>query len=104
MLHGCFLYLTKNYLDKVGLLDENLFMYGEEDLMAWNCELHGLKRLYLPSAKILHKDGLSTKEVHKEGNEEFVRIMSIKSKQYLCKKITMWKLMKIILCNWVNND
>ncbi len=97
MLHGCFLYLTRSYLDKAGLLDESLFMYGEEDLMAWNCELYGLKRVYLPNIKVLHKDGQSTKEVHKKNKEEFVRGMNIKSKQYLAKKINKWKLFKIVL-------
>jgi GT2 family glycosyltransferase len=100
MLHGCFLCLTKHYLDKAGLLDENLFMYGEEDLMAWNCELHGLKRLYLPSIKILHKDGRATKEVYKKDKEEFVRAMTIKSKHYLAKKINKWMLLKTVLGNW----
>jgi GT2 family glycosyltransferase len=99
MLHGCFLYLTNSYLDKVGLLDENLFMYGEEDLMAWNCEMHRLKKLYLPSVKVLHKDGLSTKLVHKKDKEEFVRTMTIKSKQYLCQKIGKWKLISILVKN-----
>lgn len=97
MLHGCFFYLTKGYIEKIGLLDENLFMYGEEDLMSWNCESHGLKRLYLPNLKVLHKDGQSTKGVHKEGKEEFVRSMSIRSNQYLRKKISKWALIKLWL-------
>lgn len=100
MLHGCFLCLTNNYLSKVGLLDENLFMYGEEDLMAWNCELHGLRRIYLPSVKVLHKDGQSTKEVHKNDKEEFVRAMTIKSKRYLAKKINKWVSLKTVLGGW----
>lgn len=97
MLHGCFLYLTKNYINKVGLLDENLFMYGEEDLMTWNCELHGLKRLYLPNVRVLHKDGQSMKSVHKESKEEYVHMMAKKSKQYLAKQINKWSLIKLVL-------
>ncbi len=97
MLHGCFLYLTKNYIDKIGLLDESLFMYGEEDLMSWNCETSGLKRLYLPSIKVLHKDGMSTKGVYKEGKEEFVRAMTLKSKKYLATKIGRWDLFVVIM-------
>ncbi len=97
MLHGCFLFLTKSYLGKVGLLDENLFMYGEEDLMSWNCERHGLKRLYLPTIKILHKDGQSTKDIYKEGKDEFVRTMTIKSRKYLANNIGMWGLLKVVL-------
>lgn len=97
MLHGCFLYLTSKFLDKAGLLDESLFMYGEEDLMSWNCERHGLKRLYLPTIKILHKDGKSTKDFYKESRDEFVRTMTIKSKKYLARNIGMWCLLKVVL-------
>jgi GT2 family glycosyltransferase len=96
MLHGCFFYLTKGYVEKIGLLDENLFMYGEEDLLSWNCERYGLERIYLPNLRVLHKDGLSTKEVYKEGKEEFVRQMTIKSNQYLKKIIRKWPLIKIL--------
>lgn len=97
MLHGSFLCLTKSYLNKVGLLDENVFMYGEEDLMSWNCERHGLKRLYLPAIKILHKDGQSTKDIYKEGKDKFVRTMTIKSKNYLARNIGKWFLLKLVL-------
>lgn len=97
MLHGCFLYLTKSYLNKNGLLDEHLFMYGEEDLMSWNCERHGLKRLYLPSVKILHKDARSTKDIHKEDRDLFVRATTKKSKRYLRQQIGWWALMGVVL-------
>lgn len=97
MLHGSFLYLTKTYLDRVGLLDENLFMYGEEDLMAWNCACHGLKELYLPGIKVLHKDAQATKWAHKEGKNDFVRAMTRKSIPYLTKQINAWSLMKLVL-------
>lgn len=97
MLHGCFLLLTEAYLSKAGLLDEHLFMYGEEDLMAWNCEFYGLKRLYLPNVKVMHKDGQSTKIAHKKNKEEFVRMMTIQAKNYLVKKIDKWALLKVLL-------
>lgn len=99
MLHGSFLYLTKNYINQIGLLDEHLFMYGEEDLMAWNCEKHGLKRMYLPSLKVLHKDGRSTKDAHRGKKEEFVRAMTIRSKRYLSGQINKWALMRIVMAN-----
>ncbi len=103
MLHGCFLYLTKQYLDKVGLLDESFFMYGEEDIMAWNCELNGLKRLYLPNIKILHKDGRSTEDAHKSNKEKFIRTMTIKSKRNLIKNINKWKMSKLIIRDFLND-
>ena len=97
MLHGCFLYLTNNFLDKVGFLDENLFMYGEEDLMSWNCEIHGLKRIILPRLKVLHKDGQSTKTTYKEKQNSFVKIMAKKSNNYLKTKINKLGLLRLIV-------
>jgi hypothetical protein len=64
--------------------------------LSWNCERYGLERIYLPNLRVLHKDGLSTKEVYKEGKEEFVRQMTIKSNQYLKKIIRKWPLIKIL--------
>lgn len=101
MLHGSFLYLTRNYINQIGLLDENLFMYGEEDLMSWNCEKHGLKRMYLPSLKVLHKDGRSTKDAHQERKEEFVRKMTLGSKRYLAQQIPQWALLRVVLAGWL---
>ena len=97
MLHGCFMYLTKTYIEKVGLLDENLFMYGEEDLMAWNCTQHQLLEWYLPSVKVLHKDAQATKLVHQKGKDDFVRAMTMKAIPYLTKRIKAWHLIKHML-------
>lgn len=97
MLHGCFMYLTKTYIEKVGLFDENLFMYGEEDLLAWNCTRHQLKEWYLPSVKVLHKDARATKLVHQDGKDAFVRAMTRKAIPYLTKQIKAWPLIKLML-------
>ncbi len=60
MVHGCFLYLSAHYLRRFPLLDEDLFMYGEEDLIAFNCLREGLPMRYDPNAKVHHRDAQST--------------------------------------------
>jgi GT2 family glycosyltransferase len=60
MVHGCFLYLTAHYLKHFPLLDEDIFMYGEEDLIAYNCLRAGLRTVYQPLMRVQHRDARST--------------------------------------------
>lgn len=60
MVHGCFLFLSEHYLRVFGELDEDLFMYGEEDLIAFNCVRRGLRVVYDPRMVIYHGDAKST--------------------------------------------
>ena len=97
MLHGCFLVLTGNYISTIGLLDEGLFMYGEEDLISWACHQRGLIRLYLPEVSVLHKDAKATKTVHGSNREKFVSEKISLSKMYLSQRIRLWPLMITLL-------
>lgn len=62
MVHGCFLYLSEHYLRMFHELDEDLFMYGEEDLIAFNCARQGLRVIYDPLIRVYHGDAKSTQE------------------------------------------
>lgn len=97
MLHGCFLYLTESYVSNIGYLDDNIFMYGEEDLMSWQCEKAGLSRLFVPGISVLHKERKSTKTVHNNEIDVFVENNTLKSRKYLISRITFFPLFKTIL-------
>ena len=60
MVHGCFLYLSEHYLSQFPLLDEDIFMYGEEDLIAYNCLRKRLRVAYDPQMRVHHRDAKST--------------------------------------------
>lgn len=60
MVHGCFLYLSEHYLREFPLLDEEIFMYGEEDLLAYNCLRRRLRMAYDPQMRVHHRDAKST--------------------------------------------
>jgi len=89
MLHGSFFYLTKSFIDKIGKLDDNIFMYGEEDLLSWQCEQNGLARLFIPNISVLHKERKSTESVHKNDKTSFIELNTIKSREYLIGKIRL---------------
>jgi len=97
MVHGCFLYLTKSFFEKCGYLDESLFMYGEEDLLAYTCFKNELKILYHPGIIILHKDGRSTP---KNNNNSFTVINSKQSMKYLRRNLKIFSLMKQMIQSW----
>lgn len=62
ILPGAFMFLRKSALDKVGLLDEQFFMYGEDIDLSYRIIEAGYKNYYYPECKIIHYKGESTKK------------------------------------------
>lgn len=62
VLAGAFMMMRKEALDKVGLLDEAFFMYGEDIDLSYRIVLGGYKNYYFPSTSIIHYKGESTKK------------------------------------------
>lgn len=48
------------------------FMYLEEDILYYECGQLGLKMLYSPEPKVLHKEKVATKAVTKSGYQRYV--------------------------------
>lgn len=62
ILSGAFMWMRKEALDKVGLLDEAFFMYGEDIDLSWRIIQGGYKNYYFPHTRIIHYKGESTKK------------------------------------------
>ena len=62
VLSGAFMLMRKSALDKVGLLDEDFFMYGEDIDLSYRIILGGYKNYYYHNARIIHYKGESTKK------------------------------------------
>lgn len=62
ILSGAFMLMRKSVLDKVGLLDETFFMYGEDIDLSYRIQLGGYKNYYFPETRIIHYKGESTKK------------------------------------------
>ena len=60
VLAGAFMFLRRKALDKVGLLDESFFMYGEDIDLSYRIVQGGYVNYYIPE-RILHYKGESTK-------------------------------------------
>jgi GT2 family glycosyltransferase len=62
VLAGAYMFLRKETLDKVGLLDEDYFMYGEDIDLSYRITKGGYKNYYYPETTIIHYKGESTKK------------------------------------------
>jgi len=70
VLAGAFMLLRKEALDKVGILDEDYFMYGEDIDLSYRITQGGYKNYYFPDTTIIHYKGESTKK----GSLNYVRM------------------------------
>lgn len=62
IMPGAFMLLRKETLDKIGLLDEEYFMYGEDIDLSYRIVKAGYKNYYFPETTIIHYKGESTKK------------------------------------------
>jgi GT2 family glycosyltransferase len=63
---GCFMLVKREALEKVGLMDERFFMYGEETDWCYRFKDSGWKVMFTPSAEIIHLGGRSSKKIVRE--------------------------------------
>jgi GT2 family glycosyltransferase len=57
VISGMFMLIRREALDKVGLLDEAYFLYAEEADLCFRFASAGWRRVFIPSARIIHVDG-----------------------------------------------
>ncbi len=60
ILVGCFSFIRRETLDAVGLLDENLFMYGDDVDWCRRCWNAGWEVVFYPGAQAIHYRGKTT--------------------------------------------
>ncbi len=82
MVSGCCFLIKSNVFEKIGLFDENSFLFYEEDIIGIKLNRLGLKTAVLCSSKVIHKGGSAT------GNKPsaFVDFHRFRSGFYVLKK------------------
>jgi GT2 family glycosyltransferase len=86
ILSGAFMLMRKKALDKVGLLDEAFFMYGEDIDLSYRILLGGYKNVYFPETRIIHYKGESTKKSSVNYVFVFYRAMIIFARKHFSQK------------------
>ncbi len=85
VLSGAFMLIRKTVLDKIGLLDEDYFMYGEDIDLSYRITKAGYKNYYFPETRIIHYKGESTKKSTVNYVLVFYRAMVIFAKKHFAK-------------------
>ncbi|OGE87917.1 MAG: hypothetical protein A3J07_00160 [Candidatus Doudnabacteria bacterium RIFCSPLOWO2_02_FULL_49_13] len=65
---GAYLLIRKSVIDRIGLLDERFFMYGEDLDWCWRAKAAGFKVMYYPKAELTH---------YLYGSARFVKFRSV---------------------------
>lgn len=58
--HGSFIILTKAYIERCGIINYPVFLYGEEIYLAEHCREHALKVIHTPDIRVYDFDHYST--------------------------------------------
>ncbi len=90
ILSGAFMLMRKEALNKVGLLDEDFFMYGEDIDLSYRILKGGYKNYYYPETSIIHYKGESTKKSSVNYVFVFYRAMVIFAKKHFSEKNANW--------------
>ena len=80
---GAFMFLRREVVDEVGMLDESFFMFGEDLDWCYRVKRRDWKVLYVGSQEILHVKGAATRKNPLEMNAHFHRAMLIFHKKHL---------------------
>lgn len=86
VLSGAFMLMRKEALDKIGLLDEAFFMYGEDIDLSYRITQGGYKNYYFPETQIIHYKGESTKKSSVNYVFVFYRAMIIFAQKHFSQK------------------
>ncbi len=82
VLSGAFMMLRKETLDKIGLLDETFFMYGEDIDLSYRITQGGYKNYYFAESSIIHYKGESTKKSSVNYVIVFYKAMAVFAKKH----------------------
>jgi GT2 family glycosyltransferase len=85
ILAGAFMLLRRKALNKIGLLDESFFMYGEDIDLSYRLTLGGYKNYYFPETYIIHFKGQSTCKLSWRYIQSFYGAMFIFVRKYFLK-------------------
>ena len=86
ILSGACMLLRKSVIEKVGMLDETFFMYGEDIDLSYRIVKAGFKNYYFADTRIIHYKGESTKKSSVNYVFVFYRAMIIFAKKHFSQK------------------
>ena len=83
VISGCCFIITRDLIESIGLMDENYFLYNEEDDLCRRARKGGKKICFYPETSVQHLHGQST---HQERHRKKVMLESYRSNLYFYSK------------------
>ena len=83
VISGCCFIITRDLIESIGLMDENYFLYNEEDDLCRRARKSGKKICFYPETSVQHLHGQST---HQERHRKKVILESYRSNLYFYSK------------------
>jgi O-antigen biosynthesis protein len=90
VLSGAFMMMRCSVLEKVGLLDEDFFMYGEDIDLSYRITLGGYKNVYFSDTTIIHYKGESTKKKSANYVKVFYNAMVLFAQKHYSQRMAGW--------------
>lgn len=87
MVSGCCFGVRSSFLNEIGLLDDKVFLYYEEDILSHVICSSDYSCAIKSSAKVLHKEGISTNKIS-DNKLAFTRFYRWISALYVLKRYT----------------
>jgi GT2 family glycosyltransferase len=91
---GAFMLVRLAAIDAVGLLDDRFFMYGEDIDWSFRIKQYGWRVFYLPSARVRHLKGATTRRQSYRMIVEFYRAMWLFHRKHYAERTSF-------LLNWL---
>lgn len=86
-----FYFVRKDLYEKVGMLDEKFFLYGEELDLSWRILISGEKLIAVTPARVHHRGAVA---VNPKGGTKMVEIRTTDSKRYYANRNHLLTLLK----------
>jgi GT2 family glycosyltransferase len=86
---GAFLLIRREVIEKIGLLDEDFWIYGEDIDWCIRTKRAGWKVMYHPEAHILHYKGVGCSTNNRKTSYEFYRAMVLFHKKHFAKDCSL---------------
>lgn len=83
---GAFMFMRREILEDVGMLDESFFMFGEDLDWCYRIKRRNWKVMYLGGHEVMHVKGASVRQNPREMNAHFHRAMFIFHRKHLVNR------------------
>ncbi len=91
---GAFMLMRSEALQRVGLLDETFFMYGEDLDLCYRIKAFGWRVVYNPSVVVLHVKGAASRQASRRSINAFYDAMRIFHDKH-------YRARSVFLVNWL---